>query len=315
MINIKEILSKHGIFYVEQGPNTGIDEISIACKLCGDDPSQHCGINLVTGYWHCWRNPKHSGKNLVRLLQILGIPYVEEHKEILKKLLDRTLFEDEIKIPVEENIKKYTEWPIEFIPITDGSIFSKYYLNYLRNRGFENPAKVAEYYQLSRCIFANKWSTRLIIPVRVYDEVSWTGRAIGINELRYLSPTKEDPARNIKECIGNYNELINTRGAALTIHEGPLDMLKLDWYNKEREIRATCLFGLSASETQIRLLKEICPNFDNILIGLDQNTLTQSLDLVKRLRKFNPVIMNLPKKDIGEMSKDEINNLLSRYLS
>jgi hypothetical protein len=313
MIDLKRLFREHNIRYVTEGPNTKKGELSINCPLCKDDPSFHLGVNLTTGQWACWRNKSHRGKNLVRLLQILGLPYVEEHKEILSKLVNRTLFEQEVEKVIEQDTIKYTELPMDFVPLTDQSVFNKMYLNYLRARGFDNPVAVAEYYNLCRSLMAGKWSARLIIPVRVKDEVSWTGRSIGINELRYLSPTKEDKGKNIKDCIGNFNNL--KEGGALAIVEGPLDMIKLDWYNHEKGIRATCLFGLSITESQISLLEEACLNFNTILLGLDQGTLIQSLDLMKRLRRYNPVIMQLPKKDIGEMSKDEIDSLLNRYLS
>jgi hypothetical protein len=316
MIDLKRLFREHNIRFIEAGNNVAKGNINVHCVLCGsNDQSEHLGIRLSDGAWGCWRNKSHRGKNLVRLLQILGIPYVEEHKEILSKLVNRTLFEQEVEKIKEKDIPKYTELPMDFVSLTDQSVFNKMYLNYLRNRGFDDPKAVAEYYGLCRSLKAGKWSARIIIPCFVKDEVSWVGRTIGSNNLRYLTPSKDDPAKNIKDCIGNFNELKETEGESLVIVEGSLDQMKCDWYTKGRGIRATCLFGLSITESQIHLLEEICPNFNTILLGLDQGTLTQSLDLMKRLRKYNPVIMQLPKKDIGEMSKDEINSLLNRYLS
>ena len=160
-------------------------------------------------------------------------------------------------------------------------------------------------------IMADKWSARLIIPIHVNDWVTWTSRAIGMNPLRYLSPSTQE-ATNIKETVFNYNQLKDSEGDVLVITEGPFDALKVDMYNKPR-VRATCIFGLAATVNQILLLKNLCYNFNNIFIGLDQGTLVQSMNFRKSLVNFNPVIMRLPEKDMGDMNQDEILELIEKY--
>ena len=308
MIDIKKVLSEHNIYYVTHGPNTKKGNISIKCPLCGpDDPSEHCGIRLSDGYWGCFRNEKHRGKNLYKLLAILDIYVTEERSSIIAALANRTFFNEELSQEIKKDVKLVsTKLPRTFVGLDD-SVLSKPYLTYLSTRGFDNPTRVANEYYLARDYSGGKWSNRLIIPIYVNDSVCWTGRAINDNPYRYLSPD-ETESINIKDCIFNYNELL-LGGQNLLIGEGPFDALKADWFLKP-ESRATCVFGLSMSTKQIDLLKQICLKFNNIYICLDQGTLPQALLLGKHLRNFNPQIIKLPQKDLGDCSKEELESIV-----
>jgi len=317
MLDIKRVLTEHKIFWIDQGNNVQKGNINIQCPICGpNDRSQHLGIRLTDGFWACWRNSKHSSKNINRLLALLNIYIEEERDGLIQSLVNRTFFGQQ---EVQSNVvvvepKRLNKLPTEFIPIDEETFFTKPYLNYLRSRGFNDPLQVCQDYDLRFSIGADKWHLRLLMPVWIGDEVTWTGRAINDNSLRYLSP-KIGEARNIKTCISNYNELLKTEGDAIIIVEGPVDFLWLDSLFKEQAIRATSLFGLSIPEPQIRLLHNICPNFKKVLIGLDQGTLSQSLQLVKQLSDFGPIIMRLPEKDFNEMTPVQCKELLDTYLN
>lgn len=316
MIDIKKILSTHGVPWVDRGGNVAKGNINIKCPICGpDDHSEHMGINPTTLQWGCWRNSKHRGKNIARLLGMLDIYISEDKSETLQKLINRTYFDATVNAEAKEvEYQRNFELPSEFISIANDSIISAPYLNYLRNkRGYRDDAlEVAAQYDLRRSIHADKWATRLIIPIWKREEVTWTARAIGDNTLRYLSPNAEE-ALNIKQTIFNYNELAESEGDVLVVCEGPLDSLKVDYYNKPA-IRATCLFGIMASEAQLKLLKSICTRYNNILIGLDEGTLAQSLILRKHLTDFSPSIVKLPAKDWGSMEATEANEIIDSYL-
>lgn len=316
MIDIKSLLTKHGIEWRGPGKNVSRNHIGLHCCLCGDDPSFHMGVNIYTGQWNCWRNSAHKGSNIYRLLSLLGIPYAEseERNSILQQLIDGTYFNQEVK-PMEDG-KTYTickKIPDDFIELSqDLSILAKPYYNYLKHRGFTKVAEIAKHYKMSRCMTFGKWSSRLIIPIFMENEVTWVARAINsYNELRYLTPSPTE-ARSVKDCLFNFNELKETKGDVLLLCEGVLDSIKIDWYNKPR-IRATCIFGLAATETQLDLLNQICPNFNTILIGLDDNTLTQSLTLMRQLSKFTPRIVQPPKKDWADSSVPDISKVLENY--
>ena len=312
MIDIKQLLDSHQIYWTDKGSNVAKGNINIKCPWCGsDDKSEHMGINLATNKYGCWRNVHHRGKNIARLLAALDIYISEDRQSLIAQLANRSFFNKEHETIINPDKVYTTELPMEFLPIEENSIFSKLYVNYLKKRGFNQPFKVVKDYDLRYSIMADKWATRLILPIYVNDWVTWTGRAIGSNPLRYLSPATNE-ATNIKETVFNYNQLRDSEGDILIITEGPFDAIKIDMYNKPR-VRATCIFGLAATADQILLLKNLCYNFNSIFIGLDQGTLVQSMDLRKSLVNFNPVIMKLPQKDFGDMNQDEILELIAKY--
>lgn len=311
MLDIKRILTEHGIHWIDQGQNVAKGNINIQCPWCGsEDGSQHLGINPITQKFGCWRSEKHRGSNLARLLAKLDIYISEDRGSAIQKLINRTYFNEQETKPEEVEVFT-TKLPDEFVPIEDESFLNKPYLNYLRNRGFNKPLEVCQDYDLRRSYMADKWAARIIIPIRVNDWVTWTGRALGNNPLRYLSPAKKE-ATNIKKSLFNFNELKEESGDILVVCEGPFDALKVDYYFQP-EIRATCIFGLMSTEDQLTLLKQLCYNFNTILIGLDQKTLVQSMNLCKRLTNFNPLIMKMPSKDLGSMTPKEIISLIGDY--
>jgi hypothetical protein len=307
MIDIRKAFTDHHIKFVEQGHNVAKGNINIKCPICSEDPSEHMGINLTTGKWGCWRDSKHRGKNLHRLLALLDIYVSEERSGILQQLASRTFFsitETTKAVPIAHQALAL---PDTFVSIAEDTIYAKPFLKYLSDRGFDDPINLAKRYDLKRSTIADKWAGRIIIPIWIDKYVCWTGRTIGNNSLRYLSPKAEETL-NIKDCIFNYNKLLKG-GDTLVITEGPFDALKIDWYTEET-VKATCLFGLSFKQEQLQLLDNICTRFNNILIGLDQGALVQSMQLVKILRKYSPSILKLPKKDFGEMSEIEILNVI-----
>lgn len=313
MIDIRKVLSEHQIHYVEHGHNVARGNINIKCPMCGsDDRSEHMGIRLSDGYFGCWRNEKHRGKNLYKLLAILDIFIIEEKSGTLASLANRTFFSN--KIEYKEKVfegNKATKLPETFIPL-DETVLSESYISYLKSRGFNDPFGVAKQYDLRRDYEAGKWHNRIILPISINQYVCWTGRAIGEDGFRYLSPLGEDTI-NIKDCIFNYNELKSIEGEILVITEGPFDAIKIDWYLRPK-VRATCLFGLSFKDSQLKLLEEICFNFNNVLIGLDKGALPQSMNLAKRYKQFSPSIMQVPAKDFGEMEPKAINDTINKYI-
>ena len=312
MIDIKRLLSTHQISWVDKGPNVAKGNINIKCPFCGsDDHSEHMGINPITLQWGCWRNQKHRGKNIARLLAKFDIYITEDKSETIQKLINKTFFNVESTAKQEVLHRRNTVLPEEFIPIVGTSAFDSLYQNYLKQRGFPDPVDVADQYGLCQST-SEKWSGRLIIPIWCADEVTWTGRAIGESSLRYLSPKAEE-ALNIKQTLWNYNALAQTEGDVLVICEGPFDSLKVDYYNKP-SIRATCLFGLMASEAQLKLLNNICTRFNTIILGLDEGTLSQSLVLRKHLTNFSPSIAKLSSKDWGSMEPREAREVIESYL-
>src|ERR1700688_913110 len=137
MVDIKQILTEHKIPFVTQGVNTKRGELSISCPYCKDDPSKHMGVDPNTGWFACWRDKSHSGKNIHRLLALLNIYITADHNDVMQQLVNRTYFgNQEIDTQtIAIATKKVTKLPTEFIPIEEESFFTRPYLQYLKARG------------------------------------------------------------------------------------------------------------------------------------------------------------------------------------
>ena len=74
MLDVLTFLDHNRIPYRTNGPNCAKGHVVIKCPFCGDeDPSEHLGIQLSTGYWGCWRNSSHRGRRPHRLImRLLG---------------------------------------------------------------------------------------------------------------------------------------------------------------------------------------------------------------------------------------------------
>lgn len=312
--NIKELLTKHQVHFVEAGHNVALGNVNIKCPFCSDDPSEHLGIHLKSGVWGCWRNAQHRGKNLKRLLKKLGITLLDPtfDQSDIEAIANGTFFKSN-KLKYVEG-PRVTELPKEFVKINSSGSIDKRYHRYLQSRGFHDPAQVIADYDLHRCNDRQSpWDDRLIVPVWVGDEVCWTGRAIYENPMRYLS-AKGGEARNIKHCLFNFNDLLLDSGEALVITEGPFDALKGDMYGKPR-VRFTCIFGISTlSAEQARLIRYLSYKYDQVWLALDQSATANAVAMAAEIAFCCPQITEPPEKDFGMMSPAAIHKFCEGIL-
>src|SRR5215831_11911132 len=68
MIDFLNLFQEHGI----EVKRTIRDNVEIHCPWCGaEDRGKHLALQLSTGYFHCWRNQDHRGRNPSMLLQLI----------------------------------------------------------------------------------------------------------------------------------------------------------------------------------------------------------------------------------------------------
>lgn len=333
--DILSFLELHNVEYRTSGKNCAKGHVVMSCPMCeeeGDpDPSMHMGIELRTGHWGCWRSSHHRGKRLAGLLpKLTGISF-KEAKELLgdaEESLDKDEFEglaawlkglssgDDTPEP-----PKKIDMPSIFRPITD-SRFSQPYRTYLiKKRGFRKRDldELIETYDLRYCASGKSWAKRLIIPIYRDGKLgSYTGRSIDPREeLRYNSLSKDQSPVNIKETIYDYDGLSKTKGRILFIVEGPLDMLKLDFFARKHNCRATCLFSKTATPEQIADLYNVHRNFNRVILLLDAGEVRSSADLMAELSLIpNIESMELPfdgVEDPADLYPVEIDELCNEY--
>lgn len=341
--DILEFLELHHIEFRTSGKNCAKGHVVVSCPLCeeeGDpDPSMHMGIELRSGHWGCWRSSHHRGKRLANLLPKLSGISFKEAKELLgdaEQSLDKDEFDgmaawlrgdgfdDEApKVP------KRIDLPKTFRPLTD-SRFSQPFRQYLhKKRGFprKDIDELIETYDLHYCgqlkssadWKEKSWSNRLILPIYRDGKLgTYTGRSIDPNEeLRYNSLGKDDSPVNIKETIYDYDGLLKTKGRILFIVEGPLDMLKLDFYARRYNCRATCLFSKTATPEQIADLYNVHRNFTRVVLLLDAGESKSASELMNELTLIpNIESMELDFEDVddpGDLYPSEVEELCNDY--
>lgn len=344
MFNWTRFLESHHIDYVTSGPNTARGNISIKCQWC-DDPSEHLGISLEGKGWSCWRC-KHGGKSPIGLIQKLIHVDYEEAARIAGVSTTITVSDATFKTYISSMMTKETkvneqrklEFPknikLLFEPGHAPAIQSRTwqealgwrpyyfdrYLRAMRNYSIVESADVADMYQL-RYALTGPYRYRLVFPIydKDYHLLTWTGRTIGNNTIRYktLSPdadkAKEEglpqALASITDCLWNFNKLTNTKFETLILVEGPFDALRLDYYGREHNVRSTCLFGQSVSDSQISLVESIRHNFNKLHVTLDHNSEGFAMKIAGKLAHLDCQMKRLPedvKKDPADMSKEQI---------
>ena len=196
ILNIRELLSRYHIQWIDKGPNCSKGNINITCPFCGlQDRSHHLAISETGLGYYCFRNPKHSGKSLSYLLRALKIPIGDYLDSKATPLL-----------PPKKERKDYSEFNY-FLPAAE----SQEALDYLSSRLFSSPLDICKRFNLHTSP-NGRWAGRLIIPLTI----GWTARAIRSHiQPRYLSHTDETAL------------LITGKGSTAFIVEGPLDAIRL----------------------------------------------------------------------------------------
>lgn len=334
--DILEFLQLHHVEFRTSGKNCAKGHCVVSCPLCeeeGDpDPSMHMGIELHTGHWGCWRSSHHRGKKLATLLvKLTGITF-KEACELLgdaEQALDKDEFDGlaawlrgEDGGDGRPEPPKRISLPSNFRPLTDGR-FAQPFRNYLvKKRGFRRRDldELIETYDLHYCgVGRHSWANRLILPIyRDRKLGSYTGRSIDPKEsLRYNSLSKDESPTNIKETIYDFDGLMTTKGRILFIVEGPLDMLKLDFYARPHNCRATCLFSKTATPEQVADLYNVHRNFTRLVLLLDAGEGKSSMELMDELSLIpNIEAMEIPfegVEDPGDLYPAEVEELCNDF--
>ncbi len=311
-MDIKEIFDWYNIPYITFGKNVQHGNFNIRCPFCGyDDPSEHLGISLTTGYWACWRNQDHRGKKPHKLLmKVLGLSYGEV--EGLVTTVDRTkLLEPEIEEKSNTTRLQALEFPWTIRSMAELKVGHRF-RSYLERRGFREVGQLIDDYDIHYSMASGPWKDRIVIPIYIDQRlVTWTARSIHPTaEIRYRTLSKEKSVLPIKDILWNYDEIWgNATAEDLVLVEGPFDALKLDFYGKELGLRATCMFGSSISDNQIDLLSTLI--YRNLYILLDSGTYSKALGVQKRLAFLRPRIIQLPEgvADPGNLTYEQIKTL------
>ena len=322
-VNWLRLFQQHGVEFIERGANVKRGNVNIHCPFCGSaDPSHHMGIDLTTGWWGCWRHQDHRGKSPLRLLvKLLGVSYFKAREiagldndyvdpEGFDSMAARIMGREKLT-KVEEVHREFLQFPREFRELEFKGA-ARRFCEYLVGRGFYEPTHLANLYQL-RAAIDGRFKDRLILPYVVGgDIVSWTGRDItGTAMIRYKDLSLDESLVPGKETLFNHDACLDG-GEALIVVEGPMDVLKLDYYGRDWGIRAVGLSTASLQEEQIYILEEAGPRFNQVLVMMDNASQLGFVDSMRMKDKLSQIknlgFAKVPnsRKDAGELSPSQV---------
>lgn len=335
--DIISFYNHHHIEYVTKGTNVKRSDVNISCPFCNStsspDPSHHLGVNLNTGQWSCWRDRRHRGRTLHRLIMKIAKVSYAQARELLgedRVWINEGAFERFAEDPEgyfsgdaeEEEKARELELPKEFREF-DGKRAAGPYWGYLAGRGF-HPRHLEElvrrYYL--RYAISGAFSSRIILPLHLdHQLMGWTSRAIAKDaSLRYRTLSEDEGALvSVKELVFDFDNIVDYYGDVLFICEGPFDAIKLDFYARDLRSRATCVFGLNFKPSQLALLSELAFNFRRVVILLDREEYSSAWYLQGWLEDYTSnriALGELPEsvKDPGDLRQTQIYRLVKRYV-
>lgn len=228
MIDLRALLTDLGISYKEHGESPLISAgwLGLVCPHCGIGGTKHgFGIHIRTLRTSCW---KCSGRGLVAALcEITGLA----HGDIKRRLGDLGSTGDDSRVV--RPTGRYKE------PVGVGPLLPVHRA-YLEKRRFD-PDEIAEVWGVRGIGLAPKLQFRLFLPVTVHNkQASWTTRAVGNVELRYISADPADERVPLKHTL--YGQDLARQ--SVIVVEGPTDAWRIG-------PGAVATYGLSHTPAQV----------------------------------------------------------------
>jgi len=234
-VNLQSLLTEHGVPFVEGGSHRHVREgwIGLDCCWCGTTGRWHLGVHLGTLSASCWRCGRHDLTSV--LARLFGV--------------DRGRAWSLVKdLPKTRGISRWAglvkgklRLPPGLEPLTGA------HRRYLLGRGFDPDLLVRLWGLQGLGPLAGRLSWRLWIPVHLDGEVvSWTTRAIGDGDRRYISASPEDEAWPIKSTLYGWDYVRH----AVIVCEGPADAWRVG-------PGAVATHGLAVSSSQLKLLASV----------------------------------------------------------
>jgi len=335
-MNVIEILNRYNIEYVDRGNNVAKGNVNIQCPWCGEaDHSQHLGINLETGMWGCWRNVKHRGRKLHRLLsKLTGLSSAEarratgegELRAVQRGDMERAVqgLTEGPTAHADSTYKGRIRLPDKFREICAPGVDpyraeARFRMYLQKERGFpkHHHKKLARQYNLHYCV-SGRFADRLIIPIYEGRELmTYLGRSVyAASEMRYKALEEEYSVKQVKDCLYNYDAAMKG-GLSLFITEGVFDAMKVDFYGQAFGSRAVALFNMNVEDSQHELFYELRGKFDEYIIFLDEGQVAESLNMQSALSYFEDVKIWFIKnawgvKDPADLTPQQVRRLDGR---
>lgn len=288
------------------------DRYEFRCPIHNGKKNNSCCIYKDSGLWFCWTHSCHEllqtnlfalFKHLLKLSPIEMIQWCNNFYDNKIEKVDINYKQNSFSHIVDILDKKLEKVGISPKVVKESlRIPSEYFIK----RGFSSD--ILSKYDVGECItFGKEMYNRAVVPV--YDigyelMVGCLGRRINEED----SDIKWKNSKNFKKSDSLYNiwfakkHICNTNTVVITEGQGDV------WRLEESGIHnAVGIFGASISDNQMYILEKL--PIMNMVVLTDSDTAGQLAknriyDKCKRL--YNMYSIDLKKKDIGEMSIEEV---------
>lgn len=314
---IEDILTELNIDYVIRSP----ERVNILCPVHGSEDLGSCCIYLSNGRYKCWSRgcDENIGANFINLIKWA----LSQNKEYFVGWEQVFHFIDGEKFAVVKREVKERSKEIEFmdaLKYPSVTIPCPYYID----RGF-SPETLIKFGIGQTQQFP--YTARSLVPIKYIDGrlMGFSGRSTypkcekcSFYHSKYQTCISKDYEyahmfnkwfhySGMKKNLTMYNieRIHNTK--KLAIVEGPSCVWRLDTFS----VPSCATLGKTFSQEQYNILKAI--GIDSVLLLSDQDE--AGLEFRKKfISKWHSVfkiyIIDLPKKDITEMSDEEIKNTI-----
>ena len=323
--NIPALLEHFEIDSIEY-PN----RYSFPCPVHGGDSVEGCSIftdgDTATGNWRCWTNQCHEDYQSNIFGFVRGILSYNEGKDLPLNSVYNFCLEflklDESKLEIKEQDTKKEVKLLEIFErkierqtsnISRKQIQSTISIpaDYYIGRGYSE--KTLETFDIGTCFAKNKpMAGRVVVPI--YDEdynyVGCVGRSID-DKLQPKWLHSKGFKKNVLYGFNIAKSFMGDKGV-LFILEGQGDVLRMYEAGFKNSVG---IFGASISDDQLLLLERSGALNLVILTDYDEAGKRAADQIVKKCgRRFNYYRPQISKKDIGEMTIEQIHEELNPQL-
>ena len=289
MIQILDLLENIGIKYKSSGKNVSSGWVEVSCPAedCSD-PSQHCGIHLGSGNFHCWVCGCKGG--IIRFVQMASQMNYHQARKTIEKFSDEIIY-----VPQENNRNSY---PIDrnIIPKEASLNLPQLHRDYLIGRNFD-PDQIQKDYKIMSCYETGNYSYRIIVPIIIDGiTVNFTARDVtGLQDNKYKNCKNNEVILPMKETIYNIDSIKNKA----IICEGVTDVWRIG-----KGCVAT--MGVEYTSSQLSLLAQ--KELDEIYILFDSDAIMKAEKLANSISTFcsKVEVVELEIGDPADMSRSEV---------
>jgi len=319
-LRIEDVLDSLGLDYRER-----YNYVVAPCPIHGGDRKDALSWHLDRGIWKCFSRgcEELTGSDIFGLIQGIRQCTFMEAVEYLGNLLGNKLNDDEIKKLKDQRANrefiqgnKRKQEQSRVYPKSSLSKLTKH--TYLQSRGY--PDDIVNKYQIGACLQSGHYmSNRIVVPVTSLggELIGFTGRTLEEDYLAKRIPKWKHSLGSWVSCnlfnIDNAAPFINEFGSVI-LCEGPLDVLRLEQGGVHNGV---AILGKKFYPQQMTILAgagatELIDALDNDAAG--QSGSRSMLKTASYLFDIKRAQIPVGRKDIGEMSIDEVREVFCEFI-